>query len=78
MKTNLDSPLRSHVGAFLPKDLNKKVLAFAAGIDLFALWVAALVAYGLQVVSKSKSFIPYAITFGLHLVLVGASVAFAA
>lgn len=74
---NLDSPLRSHLGAFAPDDWPKKLNALLAGVDLFALWVAGLVGVGLQVVSRSKSAIPYAIPLGAHVILVAIGVAFA-
>lgn len=74
---NLDSPLRSHVGAFAPDDWPKKLNVLLAGIDLFALWVAGLVGLGLKVVSHSKSALPYAIPFGVHLLLLAIGVALA-
>ncbi len=72
---DLDAPLKSHLGAFLPQTWPKKLLALAGGIDLFKLWVAFLVGFGLKVAVNTKSNLPYMLSFGAHGALVALAVA---
>jgi hypothetical protein len=70
------NPVLSNPAAWLGLSSQESALgAFLSGFDLFALWTAWLGAVGLNVVARTNSALPYALTFGCHALVTMASVA---
>ncbi len=79
---DLDNPVATNLAAFLPEDSAKWLQVFGKNIDIFALWVVALIAIGFVATNpkKLKGGTSFGIAFGMfaaYLVLrVGIAFAF--
>jgi hypothetical protein len=64
---DIDNPVATNLAAFLPEDGAKWLVALAKNVDIFVLWVTALIAIGFAAANpkKLKGGKPYAIAFGL-------------
>jgi hypothetical protein len=64
---DLQNPVATNLAAFLPEDSGKWLLALGKNIDIFVLWVTALVAVGFGAANpkKLKGGKPYTIAFGM-------------
>jgi hypothetical protein len=64
---DIDNPVATNLAAFLPEDSGKWLLALGKNIDIFVLWVTALVAVGFGAANpkKLKGGKPYTIAFGM-------------
>lgn len=64
---DLENPVATNLAAFLPEDSAKWLLALGKNLDIFVLWVTALVAVGFGAANpkKLKGGKPYAIAFGM-------------
>lgn len=69
------NPVLSNPAAWLGLHVEKDPLgALLHGLDLFKLWAAWLCAHGLNVVARTRSALPYALTFGGQALLLLAAV----
>jgi hypothetical protein len=48
---DLENPVATNVGAFLPESLPKALLSLGKSLDIFSLWVLALIAIGFAAVN---------------------------
>jgi hypothetical protein len=64
---DLDNPLATNLGAFLPEDSAKWLMALAKNIDIFTIWVLFLLAIGFAAANpkKLKGGTSFAVTFGV-------------
>jgi Yip1 domain len=51
---DLDNPIATNVGAFLPESTPKAVMSLAKSIDLFSLWTLLLISIGFAAVNPKK------------------------
>src|SRR5262249_93022 len=51
---NLDNPLASNLGAFLPDDASKWLTSLAGSIDLFSFWTLILIGIGFAAFNPRK------------------------
>jgi hypothetical protein len=51
---DLDNPVASNVGAFLPDGAPKALLALAKSVDIFSIWTLLLIAIGFTAVNRRK------------------------
>jgi hypothetical protein len=51
---DLEHPLASNVGAFLPSGTSKFLLTFCQSLDIFTIWVLCLVAVGFAAIAPKK------------------------
>lgn len=51
---DLDNPVATNVGAFLPESLPKPLLSLGKSLDIFSLWVLALMAIGFAAVNPKR------------------------
>jgi len=51
---DLENPVATNIGAFLPESTSKAVMAFAKSIDIFTIWTMLLVAIGFAAVNPKK------------------------
>jgi len=51
---DLEHPLASNVGAFLPSDTSKFLLTFCQSLDIFTIWALCLVALGFAAIAPKK------------------------
>jgi Yip1 domain len=51
---NIENPVASNVGAFLPEGTSKTVMALGTAIDLFSFWVICLIGVGFAVFNPKK------------------------
>lgn len=79
LSVDAKNPLLSNPAAWLALDVKRSVLGAALRrLDLFELWAAGLSALGLSVVAKTKSRLPWLLTFGAVCVLLAMDVVGAA
>jgi hypothetical protein len=64
---DLENPVATNLAAFLPEDSGKWLLALGKNIDIFILWVTALIGVGFGAANpkKLKGGKPYVIAFGM-------------
>ena len=64
---DLQNPIAANLGAFLPEDSAKWLLALGKNLDLFAIWSLVLLAIGFSAVNpkKLKGGTSYAVAFGV-------------
>jgi len=51
---DLDNPIATNVGAFLPESTPKAIMSLAKSIDLFSLWTLLLISVGFTAVNPKK------------------------
>jgi hypothetical protein len=51
---DLENPVATNIGAFLPDSTSKAVMALAKSIDIFTIWTLLLVAIGFAAVNPKK------------------------
>ena len=51
---DLENPVATNIGAFLPESTSKAVMALAKSIDIFSIWTMLLVAIGFAAVNPKK------------------------
>jgi hypothetical protein len=51
---DLDNPIATNVGAFLPESTPKAILSLAKSIDLFSIWTLLLISIGFTAVNPKK------------------------
>jgi hypothetical protein len=51
---NIENPVASNVGAFLPDGISKTVMALGTAIDLFSFWVICLIGVGFAAFNPKK------------------------
>jgi hypothetical protein len=76
---DLDNPIATNLGAFLPDDSAKWLVALCKSFDVFTFWTLILIAIGFAVTSpkKLKGSKPYVIAFGVWAAYVVCRVGFA-
>jgi len=69
---DLDNPVATNLAAFFPEDAAKWLQAFGKNIDVFTLWVVALIAIGFAATNpkKLKGGTSFGIAFGMFAVYV--------